>query len=90
MNAADYITLVKLKPRSDRREIETYRGGVTGISYGFRKEDIIPVKLELLQTAGSSRIKSYRVMTVTPIPAGEYALAISSGLLYDFGIDSSK
>jgi hypothetical protein len=90
LNPADYITLVKLKPRSDRREIETYRGGVTGISFGFRKEDIIPIKLEELQNAGGNRIKSYKVMTVTPIPPGEYALAISSGLLYDFGIDSNK
>lgn len=89
LNPSDYVTLVKLKPRSDRREIEMYRAGVTGVSSGFRKEDMIPVTLEELQnSAGGKRLKSYRIKTVNPIPPGEYALAVGGGLLYDFGIDS--
>lgn len=91
LNASDYVTLVKLKARSDRREIEMSRAGITGVSSGFRKDDVIPVTLEeLLNSAGGKRLKSYRVKTVSPIPPGEYALAVGGGLLYDFGIDSSK
>lgn len=91
LNASDYVTLVKLKAKSDRREIEMSRAGITGISSGFRKEDMIPVTLEELQdTAGGKKLKSYRIKTVNPIPPGEYALAVGGGLLYDFGIDSSK
>ena len=89
LNPSDYVTLVKLKTRSDRREIEMYRAGVTGVSSGFRKEDMIPVTLEELQnSSGGKRLKSYRIKTVNPIPPGEYALAVGGGLLYDFGIDS--
>jgi hypothetical protein len=88
LNPSDYVTLVKLKPRSDRREIEMYRAGVTGVSSGFRKEDMIPVTLEELQnSAAGKRLKAYRIKTVNPIPPGEYALAVGGGLLYDFGID---
>lgn len=91
LNASDYVALVKLKAKSDRREIEISRGGITGISSGFRKEDIIPVTVEELQnSAGGKRVKSYRIKTVTPVPPGEYALAVGSALLYDFGIDISK
>lgn len=91
LNASSYVALVKLKAKSDRREIEIHRGGITGISSGFRKEDIIPIMLEELQnSAGGRRVKSYRIKTVTPVPPGEYALAVGSALLYDFGIDSSK
>jgi hypothetical protein len=89
LNPSDYVTLVKLKARSDRREIELYRAGVTGVSSGFRKEDMIPVTLEELQNSGGGRrLKTYRIKTVNPIPPGEYALAVGGGLLYDFGIDS--
>jgi hypothetical protein len=91
LNPSDYVTLVKLKARSDRREIEMSRAGVTGISSGFRREDMIPVTLEELQNpAGGKRLKSYRIKTVNPIAPGEYALAVGGGLLYDFGIDSSR
>ena len=89
LNPSDYVTLVKLKARSDRREIEMYRAGVTGVSSGFRKEDMIPVTLEELQhSAGGKKLRAYRIKTVNPIPPGEYALAVGGGLLYDFGIDS--
>ena len=89
LNPSDYVTVVKLKPRSDRREIEMYRAGVTGVSSGFRKEDMIPVTLEELQNSdGGKRTKAYRIRTVNPIPPGEYALAVGNGLLYDFGIDN--
>nr|MDQ3012581.1 hypothetical protein [Acidobacteriota bacterium] len=43
LNPSDYIFLVKLKAKSDRREIETARIGLTGFSQGFRKEDLIPI-----------------------------------------------
>lgn len=92
LNPSDYVTLVKLKAKSDRREIELSRASITGgISSGFRKEDMIPVTLEELPgSAGNKRLKSYRIKTVTPIPPGEYALAVGGSLLYDFGIDTSK
>jgi hypothetical protein len=91
LNPSDYVTLVKLNVKSDRREIEMSRAGITGVSSGFRKEDMIPVVLEELQaSAGGGRLKSYRVKTVNPIPPGEYALAVGGSLLYDFGVDSTK
>jgi hypothetical protein len=91
LNPSDYVTLLKLKVRSDRREIEMFRAGITGGSSGFRKDDMIPVTLEELpNSAGGKGLKSYRIKTVNPIPAGEYALAVGGGLLYDFGIDSIK
>lgn len=88
LNAADFITLVKLKARSDRREIEISRVGITGGSSGFRKEDVIPVSLQEVPAGSDNRTKTYRIKTVNPIPPGKYALALGIGLLYDFGIDS--
>lgn len=51
LNPSDYVTLVKLKVKSDRREIEMSRAGITGISSGFRKDDIIPVTREELSSS---------------------------------------
>jgi hypothetical protein len=92
LNPSDYITLVQLKVREERREIEMSRAGITGVSSGFRKDDIVPVALEELpsSTGGGGRLKSYRVKAVNPIPPGEYAVAVGGSLLYDFGVDSSK
>lgn len=91
LNPSDYVTLVKLKVRDDRREIEMSRAGITGVSSGFRKDDIVPVTLEELPSStGGSGLKSYRVKAVNPIPPGEYAVAVGGSLLYDFGVDSTK
>jgi hypothetical protein len=91
LNPSDYITLVKLKVREERREVEMSRAGITGVSSGFRKDDVIAVTVEELPApVGGGRLKSYRVKAVNPIPPGEYAVAVGGSLLYDFGVDSTK
>ena len=85
-NPSDVVSLVKLSSKSDRREIETGRGGITGISFGFRMEDLIPTSLEELP-GGTSGRKLYRIKPVNAMPPGEYALVYSGALYYDFGID---
>ncbi len=90
---SDHVALVKLTPKSDRREIETGRAGITDISQGFRKQDRVPITIEELQpqtaTGGVANVKSYRVKVVSPLPPGEYALVYERGY-YDFGIDTAR
>jgi hypothetical protein len=84
-NPSDVVALVKLNPKSDRREIETGRGSITGISSGFRKEDLVPTSLE--EIPGGTGQKTYRIKPVNAMPAGEYALVYGRAAYYDFGID---
>jgi hypothetical protein len=90
---SDHVALVKLTPKSDRREIETGRAGITDISQGFRKQDRVPITIEELQpqtaTGSVVNVKSYRVKVVSPLPPGEYALVYERGY-YDFGIDTAR
>ncbi|MDT4955047.1 MAG: hypothetical protein QOJ02_3185 [Acidobacteriota bacterium] len=90
VNASDIIALVKLDPKSDRREIETSRGGITGVSTGFRKEDIIPISIDEPQNINGTSNKVYTVKAVNPLPPGEYALVVQTGVYYDFGVDANK
>lgn len=89
VNPSDVIALVKLTPKADRREIETGRGGITGVSSGFRKSDLVPVSIEETATAGTG-YKVYRAKVVSPLQPGEYALVTQTGVYYDFGIDAAK
>jgi hypothetical protein len=90
VNPTDVIALVRLTPKSDRREIETGRGGITGVSSGFRKSDLIPISVEDAQGAGGTNFKVYRAKVVSPLQPGEYALVTQAGGYYDFGVDASK
>ncbi len=90
-NPSDQLVLVKLKPKSDRREIETGRAGIIGgVSTGFRKDDIVPITIEEIseQNTSGSFYKRYSIKTVNPLPPGEYALV--AGVYYDFGVDSNR
>ena len=88
-NPSDVIVIVRLKAKSETREIETLRAGITGSSSGFRKEDCLPVTLEELTSTASTNRKLYRVKLVNPLVPGEYALVYLSGMFYDFGVDSN-
>ncbi|HKY43208.1 MAG TPA: hypothetical protein VJM50_08935 [Pyrinomonadaceae bacterium] len=85
-NPSDVVALVKLSSKSNRREIETGRGGITGSSTGFRKEDLIATSLEELPAVAQGK-KSYRIKPFSVMPPGEYALVYSGAAYYDFGID---
>ena len=92
VNASDYIMLVKLSPKADRREVEVGRAGITGSSQGFRKESIMPITFEEVKTqsiGGGMKYTLYRVKVVSPLPPGEYALS-PQGMYYDFGIDGGR
>lgn len=90
-NPTDQLVLVKLKPKSDRREIETGRAGIIGgVSTGFKKDDIVPISIEEISepSTSGSFYKRYSIKTVNPLPPGEYALV--AGFYYDFGVDSTR
>lgn len=87
-NPTDIVTLVKLKPKSETREIETYRGSITGVSGGFRKEDRLALTLEEVSGSTSSNQKIYKVKLINPLVPGEYALVYGSAFYYDFGVDA--
>ncbi len=92
VNAADQLVLIKLNPKSDRREVEVGRVGITGSSSGYRKEAIVATTFEEVKplTAGSGvRYMLYRVKLVSPLPPGEYAFA-PRNLYYDFGVDTGQ
>lgn len=90
VNPTDVIALVRLTPKSDRREIETGRGGITGVSSGFRKSDLVPISVEEAQGTGGANFKVYKAKVVSPLQPGEYALVTQAGGYYDFGVDASK
>lgn len=92
VNAADQLVLIKVNPKSDRREVEVGRAGITGTSMGFRKEAIVPTTFEevKVQTIGGGvKYMLYRVKVVNPLPPGEYAFA-PRNLYYDFGVDTGQ
>lgn len=92
VNAADQLVIIKLNPKSDRREVEVGRAGITGSSMGFRKEAIVATTFEEvkpLTIGGGLRYILYRVKLVSPLPPGEYAFA-PRNLYYDFCVDTGQ
>jgi hypothetical protein len=89
-NPSDLVTLVRLKPKSETREIETFRGSITGVSSGFRKEDLLPITIEDTTISTGPSYKLYRIKLVNPLVPGEYALVYRGSAYYDFGVDSTK
>ena len=82
----DYVKLVKLSPKSNRREVETARmGTMGGYSSGFRRDDIIPVAIEELSKSSAGTL--YRIKIIRPLVPGEYALTFASAF-YAFGVDT--
>jgi hypothetical protein len=92
VNAADYIVLIKFKTKSDRREVQASSVGITGGTFGFPKDAIVPTTFEEVRNqtyGGGMKYTIYRVKVVNPMPPGEYAFA-PQGLFYDFGIDQGQ
>ncbi|MGI8470517.1 MAG: hypothetical protein ACR2N3_18930 [Pyrinomonadaceae bacterium] len=92
VNAADYLVLIRFKPKSDRREVQAGSAGITGVSIGFSKEAVVPTTFEEVRNqtvGGGMKYTIYRVKVVNPLPPGEYAFA-PQGLFYDFGIDKGQ
>jgi len=89
---SDFVALVSLEVKSDRREIALAKtSGMTGsTSTGFPKDRIIPISLEEIQTEGrAAYYKRYRVKLASNLPAGEYALVVRRSY-YDFGVDANR
>lgn len=92
VNPKDYLVLIKFKVKSDRREVETGKVGITGMSFGFRKESIVSTTFEEIKNPTADGVIQnivYRVKVINPLPPGEYAFAPQS-LYYDFGIDKGQ
>jgi hypothetical protein len=88
-NPSDIVALVRLKAKSETREVETGRGSITGVSSGFRKDDLVPITIEEVPGLGNQVHKIYRVKPINPLVPGEYALAYGSATYYDFGVDGN-
>jgi hypothetical protein len=88
-NPTDLVVIVKLKGKSETREIETLRAGLTGMTSGFRKEDCLPITLEEIIGTASPNYKLYRIKLINPLVPGEYAFVYSYFMYYDFGVDSN-
>jgi len=99
VNIADVVFVLKLRSKSDSREIQ----GMQRTFTGFKKEDTVPATFEELPLAPGSETagKLYKIK-VSGLPAGEYAIAINQavaafggmytagqfqGIYYDFGVD---
>jgi hypothetical protein len=97
LNPSDYVTLVKLDVKSDRREITINKtsAGIMGASSksGFPKDSIIPITIEEVNDKSKESVggyKLYQIKVVNPIPANEYSLAILGQQFFDFGIDVGR
>lgn len=90
VNPSDHIIIVKLTPKSDRREIEVGRSRFVTFSTGFREKDIMPTNFEELPKSNQSGYKLFRVKVTNPLSPGEYAFVTNNSLFYDFGVDSGK
>ena len=88
-NPSDTIAIVKLDVKSDRREIETVKAGITGVKTGYPKDRAQPISIEEVPSGASGHHKPYRIRLANSLPPGEYAIIVY-GAYYDFGIDSTK
>ncbi|MDQ3800451.1 MAG: hypothetical protein M3384_13465 [Acidobacteriota bacterium] len=93
LNPSDYVALVKLDAKSDRREVEIGKASVGILSVksksGFSKNSIVPITLEEITGKESGGFKFYRVKTASPVSANEYALVIQGAQFFDFGVDTN-
>jgi len=103
VNVPDVILFLKLKPKSDTREIPILQKTFSG----FKKEDTLDVTFQEIPPPAGSRVKLYRVKFTRPLAPGEYAIcfkaaalanssvfdrlpdstAYAVGTFYDFGVD---
>ena len=88
-NPRENLVLVKLKVKSDKREISTAEGRL-GASVGFNKDDLIPLMYEDAPSKNGGSTKVYKISISKSLSPGEYALVIQFGTFYDFGVDTSE
>lgn len=103
VNVSDVIVVLKLRSKSDSREVQ----GMQKTFTGFKKEDTVAVAFEEVPAAPGTDAagKIYRIKFASPLPPGEYAIAVNQavaafgglfsgrqfqGVFYDFGIDGGK
>ena len=82
VNPNDVAFVVKLRSKSDRREIQNMQRTFSG----YKKEDMVPVIYEDISPAGAKK-KTYKIKFAQPLPSGEYAVAIKQTFGEDTGID---
>jgi len=102
VNISDIVFVLRLKTKSDSREVE----GMQRTFTGFKKEDIVPATFEEVPLpAGSESAGKLYKIKVSGLAPGEYAIAVNqaavgasafggvyatgqfSGVYYDFGVD---
>jgi hypothetical protein len=92
INVADQVVLLKVKQKSNHREIEIAKMSMLKVSTGYNKDMIIPTTFEEIRTqslGNGFNYILYRVKVLNPLPPGEYVFAPQQYIYYDFGVDSS-
>lgn len=87
---SEILQLVKFDVKSDRREIEMFRVGITGSKSGLSEKRVVDISIEEIPDRGNSYYKSFRVKLAKPMVSGEYALVMHGRTFYDFGVDAAK
>ncbi|MEO7660165.1 MAG: caspase family protein [Pyrinomonadaceae bacterium] len=95
MNASDIAFVVRLKSKSDKREIQSMQRTFSG----YKQEDIVPVVYEKTESAGTKT--TYKIKFAGALAPGEYAVVFKlsfadtgldtganlPGTFFDFGVD---
>jgi len=93
MKPSDIAFVVRLKAKSDKREIQSQQKTFSG----YKQEDLVNVTYEEIRTEGTKKI--YKIKFAQPLAPGEYAVAfkqsypgIDTGAnlpatFFDFGVD---
>ncbi|WP_299414035.1 hypothetical protein [Acaryochloris sp. IP29b_bin.148] len=91
----EYMVLLKLKTKKDRREIETssagfssdFSEGLVNAKDGFRDKDLIQLQFEEAQPIDEEGNITYKVTIPSMMEAGEYAI-FHQEHYYDFSFDN--
>ncbi|MBS1794517.1 MAG: caspase family protein [Acidobacteria bacterium] len=102
LNPSDIVLVVRLKAKSDKREIQTVQKNYSG----FNKDDVVPVAFEEVLKVPEKNKILYRIKFAAPLGPGEYAVVVNEplgqelgmyerngampGVFYDFGVDGGK
>lgn len=91
-SSPDDFVLARLEKKSKERELVVGQGGMTGMKAGVRSQDTIALESKQVATG------IYQARASRPLEPGEYAFlragvtmeSLSSGKLFDFGIERAK